>query len=86
MAEPLLEQRIAEQLLEQTRTDGVKLVGPGGLLVGVTRRILETVLETEISEPSRVKLPTPAHPGLGQLVDQAFAEAKPLLHEYQHGA
>jgi transposase-like protein len=45
-----MEQRIAEQLLEQARTDGVKLVGPGGLLAGVTRRILETALETEMSE------------------------------------
>jgi putative transposase len=45
-----VEQQIAEQLLEQARTDGVKLVGPGGLLAGVTRRILETALETEMSE------------------------------------
>jgi putative transposase len=44
------EQRIAEQLLEQARVDGVKLVGPGGLLAGVTRRILETALETEMSQ------------------------------------
>jgi transposase-like protein len=44
------EQRIAEQLMEQARADGVKLVGPGGLLAGVTRRILETALETEMSQ------------------------------------
>ncbi|MBQ1022770.1 IS256 family transposase [Micromonospora sp. C95] len=44
------EQRIAEQLLEQARVDGVRLVGPGGLLAGVTRRILETALEAEMSE------------------------------------
>lgn len=45
-----MEQRLAEQLMEQARTDGVKLVGPGGLLAGVTRRILEAALETEMSD------------------------------------
>lgn len=46
----LLEQRMAEQLMEQAKADGVKLVGPGGLLAGVTRRILETALEMEMSQ------------------------------------
>ena len=45
-----MEQRIAEELLEQARAGGVKLVGPGGLLAGVTRRILESALETEMAE------------------------------------
>lgn len=45
-----MEQRIAEELLEQAREGGVKLVGPGGLLAGVTRRILESALETEMAE------------------------------------
>jgi transposase-like protein len=48
--QPSMEQRVAEQLLEQARTDGVKLVGPGGLLAGVTRRILESALETEMAD------------------------------------
>ncbi|MFC7247102.1 transposase [Catellatospora aurea] len=44
------EQRWAEELLAQARADGLKLVGPGGLLAGITRRGLETALETELSD------------------------------------
>jgi hypothetical protein len=35
------QQRWAEQLVEQARVDGVQLVGPGGLLAEVTKRVLE---------------------------------------------
>jgi len=45
-----MEQRIAEELLERARAGGVKLVGPGGVLAGVTRRILESALEMEMAE------------------------------------
>ena len=45
-----LEQQWAEQLLAQARTDGIKLVGPGGLLAGITQRVLQTALETEMVE------------------------------------
>ena len=31
----------AEQLVEQARADGVDLVGPGGLLAGLTKQVLE---------------------------------------------
>jgi putative transposase len=44
------EQLFAEQLLAQAKADGVKLVGPGGLLSGITRRVLERALETELSD------------------------------------
>ena len=46
----LTDQQIAEQLVDQARSDGVKLVGPGGLLNGLTRTVLETALEVEMSE------------------------------------
>jgi transposase-like protein len=42
--------QIAEQLVEQAKADGVELVGPGGLLNGLTRTVLETALEVEMSE------------------------------------
>src|SRR2546425_4248371 len=42
--------RLAEQLVEQVRVDGVNLVGPGGLLADLTKRVLETGLEVEMSE------------------------------------
>jgi putative transposase len=41
---------IAEQLIEQARADGVGLVGPGGLLAGLTKQILEAGLEVEMDE------------------------------------
>ena len=44
------DQQIAEQLVEQARTDGVSLVGPGGLLTGLTKTVLETALDVEMSE------------------------------------
>ena len=34
----------------RARGDGVELVGPGGLLNGLTRTVLETALEVEMSE------------------------------------
>jgi len=49
-AEMSWEQQVAEQLMEQAKSDGIKLVGPGGLLAGITRRVLQTALETEMSD------------------------------------
>jgi putative transposase len=43
-------QRLAAQLVEQARAEGVDLVGPGGLLAGLTKTVLETALEAEMSE------------------------------------
>jgi putative transposase len=43
-------QRLAAQLVEQARAEGVDLVGPGGLLAGLTKTVLETALESEMSE------------------------------------
>jgi len=49
-ADRSVEQQLAEQLMRQAKVDGIKLIGPGGLLAGITRRILNTALETEMSE------------------------------------
>ena len=38
----------AEQLIEQAKTDGVRLTGPGGLLGDLTKRVLESALEGEM--------------------------------------
>jgi len=40
----------AEQLVERARADGVDLVGPGGLLAGLTKQVLEAGLEVEMDE------------------------------------
>ena len=36
-----LEVQIAQELLERAKAQGVSLVGPGGLLAGVTRTVLQ---------------------------------------------
>lgn len=45
-----LEVRIASELLERARAEGVSLVGSGGLLAGVTRQVLQAALEAEMAE------------------------------------
>jgi transposase-like protein len=44
------QQQIAEQLLAEAKKKGVSLVGPDGLLAGLTKRVLETALEAEMTE------------------------------------
>ena len=43
-------QQLATQLVEQARAEGVELVGPNGLLTGLTKTVLETALEAELSD------------------------------------
>ena len=45
-----LDQSTAEEFVAKARAEGVDLVGPGGLLGGLTRQILETGLEVEMDE------------------------------------
>jgi putative transposase len=44
------QQQLAQELVEQARAEGVELVGAGGLLTGLTKTVLETALEAELSE------------------------------------
>ena len=50
MPEQIDQQQLAQQLVEQARAEGVELVGPGGLLTGLTKTVLETALEAELAE------------------------------------
>jgi transposase-like protein len=43
-------QALAHRLVDQAREQGVDLVGPGGLLAGLTKQVLEAALEEEISD------------------------------------
>jgi putative transposase len=45
---PLAE--LATELLARADSEGVSLVGPGGLLAGLTKTVLETALEAELTE------------------------------------
>ncbi len=44
------QKKLAERLLAQARDQGVSLVGPGGLLSQLTKNVLETALEAEMTE------------------------------------
>jgi hypothetical protein len=47
---PPVDEALAEELVERARSEGVELVGPGGLLTGLTKTVLETALEVELDE------------------------------------
>ncbi len=40
---------LADQLVA-ARTSGIELTGPGGLLIGLTKQVLETALDVELTE------------------------------------
>src|ERR671929_97170 len=44
------QQQLARDIVDQARAQGIELVGPGGLLTGLTKTVLETALEAEMSE------------------------------------
>jgi putative transposase len=46
---PSLEQ-LAVQLMDRAQEQGVSLVGPGGVLAGLTKTVLESALEAELTE------------------------------------
>lgn len=43
-------QAFAERLVAQAQTAGVQLIGPGGLLADIAKRVIETGLEVEMTE------------------------------------
>ncbi|NLT55121.1 MAG: hypothetical protein GXX79_11310 [Actinomycetales bacterium] len=43
-------QELAEQLVVSAREQGIALTGPDGLLTGLTRQVLQTALEAEMTE------------------------------------
>jgi putative transposase len=50
LASKIASEELAAELLARAETDGVSLVGPGGLLAGLTKRVLELALEAEMTE------------------------------------
>jgi putative transposase len=46
----VVDEALARELVERARAEGVGLVGPGGLLMGLTKTVLETALEAEMDE------------------------------------
>ena len=50
MAAQIDQQQLAQELVEQARAEGVELVGAGGLLTRLTKSVLETALEAQMTE------------------------------------
>ena len=50
MPDRIDQQQLAQQLVDAARADGVELVGPDGLLNGLSKSVLETALDAEMSE------------------------------------
>jgi transposase-like protein len=46
----VVDQELAQQLVDRGRAEGVKLTGSGGLLGDLTKRVLEVQLEGEMDE------------------------------------
>jgi putative transposase len=44
------QQQLARELVEKARAEGVELVGPDGLLTGLTKTVLETALDAEMTD------------------------------------
>ncbi|SFT09522.1 Transposase (or an inactivated derivative) [Saccharopolyspora flava] len=60
-----LDVQLARELIERAQAEGVSLVGPGGLLAGVTRTVLQTALEAEMTEHLGYDKGDPAGRGAG---------------------
>lgn len=56
---------LAAGLVERARAEGVELVGPGGLLTGLTKTVLEAGLEAELAEHLGYDKHSPAGRGSG---------------------
>jgi Transposase, Mutator family len=88
MIEPMtvdsIDQReLAEQLLEQAKEQNIELVGPGGLLGQLTKSVLETALDAEMSEHLGYEKHDPAGRGSGN--SRNGTRAKTVLTEDRAG-
>ena len=50
LARKISTEDLAGELMERAQADGVSLVGPGGLLADLTKRVLEAMLEGEMTD------------------------------------
>ncbi|MDQ0577156.1 transposase-like protein [Agromyces albus] len=56
---------LAEQLVAQAQAQGIELTGPDGLLTGLTRQMLQSALEAELSDHLSYDRYAPAGRGSG---------------------
>ena len=71
MAETEVDQKqLAEQLLAQAKEQGVELMGPNGLLNQLTKNVLETALDAEMTEHLGYEKHDAAGRGSGKLEER----------------
>ena len=63
--EPTAEQKVAEELVARAREQGLSLTGPDGLLKQLTKTVLETALNEEMTEHLGYDKHGPAGAGRG---------------------
>jgi transposase-like protein len=68
------DKKLAEELVERARDEGVDLVGPDGLLTGLTKNVLEASSEAEMSEHFGYDKHDPAGPDKGNSRDGTRAK------------
>ncbi len=59
------QKKLAQQLLAQAEEQSIELIGPGGLLNQLTKNVLETALEAEMTEHVGYEKHDPAGRGTG---------------------
>ena len=62
---PLVDERLADELLGRAQAEGVELLGPGGLLSQVTKAVLERALGEELTHHLGYEKHDPAGRGSG---------------------
>lgn len=65
MADEVNQLELAQQLLAQAKEQGIELMGPNGLLGQLTKNVLETALDAEITEHLGYEKNDPAGRGSG---------------------
>jgi putative transposase len=65
--EPTAEQQVAAELVRQARERGLSLTGPDGLLKQLTKTVIETALEEEMTEHLGYEKHDPAGAGIGNI-------------------
>jgi putative transposase len=66
-ADPTVEEKVAEELVRRAREQGLSLTGPDGLLKQLTKTVLETALNQEMTEHLGYEKHGPAASGTGNV-------------------
>src|SRR5215210_5952405 len=78
-AERTVDESLAQELVERARSEGVELVGPAGLLTGLTKTVLETALDADLDD--HLCYPKHAVEGLNTVNSRNGTRSKTVLTE-----